>query len=129
MIWTSCAVPIRNEHILVRKLLEQLGRLAEVRRQYIGWIRGDPLRQINRRVNACVESNQHAALLVADVFDRMSVALWDIAYVSLRQGLGPVAAVGTEHRHTDFALDDILPLVGRWMPMQLTQAARLQVEN
>ena len=76
---------VRDEHVLLRELLEQRGRLAEVRRQHVGRVAGDPLRQVDRLVDAGVESDQDAARLVADVLDRVAVALRDVADVALFQ--------------------------------------------
>jgi hypothetical protein len=70
-----------------------------------------------------------ATRLVADIFNRVTVALGEIADVPLRQIFGPVTSMRAEHRHTDLPLDDVLPLVGVRMPAQLAQIARLEVED
>ena len=66
---------------------------------------------------------------VADVFDRVSVSLRDVADVALLQRLGPVTTARAEHRYADLALDDVLPLVGRRVPVQFPQRPRIEVED
>ena len=80
-------------------------------------------------VDAGVEPDQDAARLVADVLDRVPVPLRDVADVALLQRLGPVTPVRAEHRHADLPFDDVLPLVGRRVPVQLPQRPGLEVED
>src|SRR5271157_60706 len=65
----------RNEHVVSWELLEQGLRLAKVCGQHVGRVPGDPLRQVDRLVDAVVEPDQDAARLVADVLERVSVSL------------------------------------------------------
>jgi hypothetical protein len=50
----------RDEDVLVRELLEERRRLAEVRGQHVRRFPGDPLREVDRLVNAAVERDQAA---------------------------------------------------------------------
>ena len=78
---------------------------------------------------ACVETDQDAAVLAADVLDGMAIALRDVADIALVQRLDPVAAVGTKQRDADLPFNHVLPLVRGWMPVKLAQASRLHVED
>ncbi len=118
-----------DEDPVARELLEQRRRLAEVGGEHVDRVAGDPHGQVDRLVVARVEADQDAAGLVADVLDRVAVALGDVADVALVERLGPVAAVRAEQRDADLALDDVLPLVGGRVPVQLAEAARLEVED
>ena len=73
----------------LRELLEQSDRLAEVGGQHVERVAGDPLRQVDRLVVPGVEPDQDAARRVADVLDRVPVALRDVADVALLQRLDP----------------------------------------
>ena len=75
----------------MRELLEQGCRLAEVGGQHVGRVAGDPLREVDRLVGAAVEPDEDAALLVADVLDRVPVPLRDVTDVALMERLGPVS--------------------------------------
>ena len=68
-------------------------------------------------------------MLVADVFDRVPVALRDVADVAFVERLGPVAAARAEQRDADLPLEDVLPFVGRRVPVQLPQRARVEFED
>src|SRR4051794_35120234 len=48
----GAAVLVRDEHVPVREILEQGGRLAEVRGQHVDRVPGDPPRQVDCLVNA-----------------------------------------------------------------------------
>jgi len=111
------------------KFFEPRLRLAEVGREHVKRIARDPHREIDGFVMACVETDQDAADLAADVLDGMAIALRDVADIALVQRLDTVAAVGTKQRDADLPLDHVLPLVRGWMPVELAQAARLQVED
>src|SRR5262249_45963949 len=109
----------RDEHVLARELLEQSWRLPKVGGQHVERVAGDPLRQVDRLVDAAVEPDEDAALLVADVLDRVPVPLRDVADVAPLQRLNPVPAVRTEHGHADVPLEAVLPPVGRRVPGEL----------
>src|SRR5271157_2952498 len=78
---------------------------------------------------ACVETDQDAAALAADVLDGMAIALRDVADIALVQRLDTVASVGTKQGDTDLPFNHVFPLVGGWMPVELAQAVGLQVED
>src|SRR5271166_3463798 len=50
----------RNEHVVSWELLEQCPGLAEVGGQHVERVTGDPLRQVDRLVDAVVEPDQDA---------------------------------------------------------------------
>src|SRR5437016_5690558 len=50
------SVLVRDEHVLARELLEKGCRLAEVGGQRVERVPSDPLRQVDRLVDACVET-------------------------------------------------------------------------
>src|ERR1700757_3749184 len=59
----------------------------------------------------------------------MAVALRDVADVPRVQLFSTEAAMRTEHRHTEVAVDDVLPFVCVRMPMQLAQRTWFKIEN
>jgi hypothetical protein len=59
----------------------------------------------------------------------MPVPLRNVAYVTHFHRFDSVPPAGAEHRHADFSFKDVLPLVGRWVPVQLAQCARFEFEN
>src|SRR5258708_29268670 len=108
---------IRDEHVFLGELLEQRGRFAEVRGQHVERVPGNPLRQVDRLVDAGIQSDENATGLAADVLNRVPISLGNIADVPLFQFLDSIAAVRTEHRHADVPLDNVLPFVGVGVPM------------
>src|SRR5713101_7066106 len=91
------AVLVRDEHALVRELLEQCGGLTEVRGEHAGGTAGNPVREIDRLVLPGVEADKHATPCAPDILDRVPVALRDVGDVALPQRLRPHAAVRAEH--------------------------------
>jgi len=96
-------------------------RLAKICRQNINWISRDPRREIDRFVNPAIKSDQNAARLAADVFDRVTVALWYVAGVSAVKQFRPETAVRRKHCHAYVAVDNVLPFVSVRMPVQLAE--------
>src|SRR5258708_40062400 len=112
------STPASDKHVMMGELPEQLRGLAEVGGQNVGGVSSNPLRQVDALIDSGVESDQNASGLVPQVFDRMPVALRDIPDVPLLQLLDPIAPVGAEQGDAHRALDDVLPFVGIWMPVQ-----------
>ncbi len=119
----------RDENVLAREFLKQRCWLVEIRRQNIHRITCNPRREINRLVNTCVKSDQHPTGFITNIFDRMPVTLRDVADVPKMKLLDAEATMRTEHRHTEIAVDDVLPFVRVGMPVQLAQRARFKIEN
>ncbi len=119
----------RYENVLARKPIEQGCWPAEIRYQNINRIAGDPRRKINRLINSGVETDQHATLLAPDVFNRLPIALWDVADITSVQFLSAKAAVRGKHRHAEVAFDYILPFIGVGMPMKFAQHGWFEVED
>lgn len=92
------------------KFFDQRLRLAEVGSKHVKRIARDPHREIDGFVMACVETDQDAAVLAADVLDGMAIALRDVADIALVQRLDPGAAVGTKQRDADLPFNYVLPL-------------------
>ena len=113
------AILAGNEHVKVGKLRKRLCRLAEVSGQHIGRVARNPLRQVYRLIGPSVEPNQDAALFVAHIFNRVSVPLRNVRNISLLQGLDAEPPVRPEQGDVHLTVDDVLPLVGIGMPMQL----------
>ena len=118
-----------DEDVAVGELLELRSRPTEVGGEHVGRIAGDPFRQIDILVDPGVEPDQDAGLPVADVFDRVPVPLRAEADVALLERLRPVAPARSEQRDADLTLEDILPLVGVGVPVQLPQRPRLEFED
>lgn len=57
------------------EFFEQLRWLAEIGGEHIGGVARNPLRQVDALVDSGVEPDQDAHGLVADILDRMAVAL------------------------------------------------------
>jgi hypothetical protein len=70
-----------------------------------------------------IKHDQNARLAAADVFDRVSEALRDIANVALAESLLAPAALRAEEGHVEFAAENVLPLGSVGVSMQLTQRA------
>src|SRR5262249_20924955 len=68
-------------------------------------------------------------VLAAGVLYVMPVALRHVADIAGGELLEAHAAVRSEHAHAGPAGDVVLPLVGVGMPMQLAQAARLDLHD
>jgi hypothetical protein len=56
-------------------------------------ISSDPLRQVDRFVDAAVKPDEDAAGLVAGILDRVPITLWDIRDVALLKVFRPEPAV------------------------------------
>src|SRR5690349_12720005 len=106
-----CPTLAGDEHVLVRKLLHQLRRLAEIGREHVRRIARHPLRQVDRLIGPGVEADQDAGGPVADILDRVPITLRDITDVTPLQLLDPEAAVRAEQCDAYRAVDDVLPLV------------------
>src|SRR5258708_19305488 len=63
-------VLVGDEHVLFRKLLEQGRGFAEIRAHHLARAPRNPLREVDRLIDAVVEPDEDAALVVADVLDR-----------------------------------------------------------
>ena len=72
-----------QKHVLARELLEHRRILSKVGGKDIGRVSGDPLRQIDGLVMAVVEDDEDARLLLADVLNRVTEALRDVADIAL----------------------------------------------
>src|ERR1700746_1303884 len=59
----------------------------------------------------------------------MAVALRDVADVTRMQLFSTEAAMRTEHRHAEVAVDDVLPFVRVGVPVQFAQRAWFKIEN
>src|SRR6266496_4036784 len=130
MVWLINALLIRRyENVLARKLLEQGCRLAEIRRQNINRIAGDPRRKINPLVRSGVKTDQHPTGLVTDVFNRMPIALGNVSDIAGVQLLRSKSTVRAKHRHAEVAFDYVLPFIGVWMPMKFAQGAWFEIED
>jgi hypothetical protein len=68
-------------------------------------------------VNPGVKTDQHPARLATDIFNRMPISLWDVTDIASVQLLGSKSTVRSEQRYTQIAIDDVLLLIGVWMPM------------
>src|SRR5262249_50026201 len=68
------------------------------------------------------------ALRVPHILERVPIPLWSVADVALLQRLHPVAPAGPKQRLADLAFQDVLPLVGVWVPVQLSECAGIEVE-
>ena len=88
--------PLVRWRPMAREFLEQRWRFAEVGREYVQRITGDPCRGVDRLVMPRAETDQDAGAPVADILDGVAIALRDVPHVTLVQGLDPVTAVGTE---------------------------------
>ena len=119
----------RDKDSLVRELFDYVRRLTEVCGQDFDGVAGDPLGEVDRFVFAGVEANEEAAARLADVFDGVAEALGDVADIALVERFGAVAAVGAEHGDADLAFDDVLPFIGRGVPVEFAEAAGFQVED
>ncbi len=122
MCWPDETLLIRRyENVLAGKLLEQGCGLAEIRCQNINRIAGDPRRKIDRLVISGVKTDQDPTRLAADIFDRVSKALWNITNITGVQLLGAKSTVRSEHCYVQVTGDGVLPFIGVWMPMKLAQ--------
>jgi hypothetical protein len=74
-VWAATA---RDEHVAAREFAEQVRWLRKIRGEHVGGIARNPLRQVDRLVYSRVEPDQDAGRLVADILDRVPVALRDI---------------------------------------------------
>ena len=74
--------------------LEARGRLAEVHGQDIGGLPGQPLGEIHGLVDPRIEDDRDAGLLRAGVFQRVAVALGDVARIPAVEGRLAVADPG-----------------------------------
>jgi hypothetical protein len=119
----------RYENVLAGKLLEQGCRLAEIRRQNIDRIAGDPRGKINRLVISGVKTDQDPTRLAADIFDRVPKSLWNITNITGVQLFGAKSTVRPKHCYVQVTADYILPFIGVWMPVKFAQGARFEVEN
>src|SRR5437016_249508 len=117
----------RYENVLARELFEQGRWLAKISRQNIARIAGDPRRKINRLINSGVKTDQHPTRLPPDVFNRVSIALWDVTDIAGMQFLRPKSTVRAKHRHAEVALDNILPFIGIRMPMKFAHRAWFEI--
>src|SRR5262249_31315188 len=75
-----------DEDVFLGESLDERGGLAKIGLQHVDRIAGDPLRQVDRRVDPGVESNQDSTAAVADVLNRVSKSLRNVAGVALIQG-------------------------------------------
>ena len=111
----------RDEDVASWELLEQCRRLAEVGGQHVGRVPRHPFRQVDLLVDPGVEPDEDAALSVADVLDRVPVPLRGETDVALLERLRAIAPARTEQRDADLPLEDVLPLIGVGVPVQLPQ--------
>src|SRR4029453_2949624 len=79
--------------------------------------------------DAGIESDQDARKPAADILDRVTIALRDVADVTLLQSLDPLAAGRAEKGDPPLPFDDVLPLVGVRMPVQCPQCAGIEIEH
>src|SRR5262245_25635260 len=113
------AILAGNEHVKVGKLRKRIWRLTEVGGQHIDRVARNPLRQVYRLIGASVEPNQDPALFIAHIFNRVSVPLRNVGNISLLQGLDAEPPVRPKQCDAHLTVDNVLPLVGIGMPMQL----------
>src|SRR5690348_227023 len=79
---------------------------------------------------AGVEGDQHAGrLVIAVVLNRVAESRRNEADIPSVERLLPPTAVRAEQGDAHPSGDDVLPFVGIGMPVQLAQAARIEVEN
>jgi hypothetical protein len=88
-----------------------------------------PLVQRYVRIIAALEDLQKAQRRGAGVFDIVPHGERDIADVPATEIERPRLSVGGEHAHAPLAADVILPFVGVGMPVQLPQAARIDLDK
>src|SRR5436190_21826189 len=89
----------RYKNVLARKLLEQGYWLTKISYQNINRITGDPCRKINGLIHPGVKTDQQPTLLAPDVFNRMSISLWDVSDIAGVQLFRPKSTVRAKHRH------------------------------
>jgi len=97
--------------------------------EQIGRVACHPKAKVDSLIVSCIQTDQHPASLAAEVCDGMAIALRDVRDVPFGQRFNSIAAVRAEQTDAELTIDDVLPLVRIGMPMQLAQAARLEVEN
>ena len=122
-------VAIGNEDGVPWQALHEVLWLFQICGKNIRGVRGEPCREIDRGINASVESKEHLARKVADVFDRVAVALRNVSNVARFKDLGAKAAMGPEKCHADASRNDILPFGRGWMPVQFAQSAGFELQN
>lgn len=66
---SAAAILVGEEHVVLRKLPEQVGRLTEIGGQHIGGVARNPLRQVDRLIDPGVEPDQDAGLCITHILD------------------------------------------------------------
>ena len=110
---------VRYEYVTLGETSEQLWWLSEVSGENVGGVARNPLRQVDRRIDASVETDENARRVFPNVLNRVPISLRDVPNVPFLELLDPIPAVGTEQGHTHPTLDNVLPLVSSRMPVQL----------
>src|SRR3954467_15006979 len=59
----------------------------------------------------------------------MPISLRDVSPVALFHRLDSMPSAGAEHRYADLACKDVLPFIGRGMPVQLSERAGFEIKN
>ena len=87
------------------------------------------MREIDRLVGARIEDDQDPGGRRAGVLERVAIALRDVADVAGGERRLTVAAARAEERGPDRAGEDVLPLVGVGMPVELAERPGGELED